>query len=542
MSVTIADCLELPSLKDASVVAGHKGLGKIVASVSVLECSEFSLLSSPQLFRANEIVLTAFFAVRDDIPAQRKTIEMLHDSGNVALVLYYLGYFFPALDQQVIEAADELDFPLIVMPANRMDLLYSEVIGEIMEAIFRDRQSETLFVNHMLERISQLPEWQKTLDNVMQMLADQLKCTLLLTDASLKCYCFVKRPTSSSLTEDQVLNLFREKEFSRISRLAGNAGHSQVTAFRVPLSGKHLRLLSLLAIDESGRLSKEAVDQAVELLQLFSSIWNYDLEALDPEALVPAILGNNMDQARNIAEAFRIDLSALDTMLLFRPEDTAPTLQDKVKRNEILLSILRKETDEYEKTVICGFYCGVSVVIAELSGNDVPEDTLPYRLIDRLREFPALAPPALYLNQREPEEFRRQFSLYQEYFNVARTIYPQRTWFSSAELEFTARCCGLIKKGPENSQEYQVLQDCLAPLRHRENGSELLDTLAVYLLDTESSTRRTGELMFLHKNTILYRLGEIRKVLRCDLIRMPEAYRLYQAAALYRLTAAQAEE
>ena len=37
MSVTLRDCLKLPSLSLGKVIAGHKGLSSIVTTVSVLE-------------------------------------------------------------------------------------------------------------------------------------------------------------------------------------------------------------------------------------------------------------------------------------------------------------------------------------------------------------------------------------------------------------------------------------------------------------------------------------------------------------------------
>ena len=46
MSVTVRDLLKLPSLCNAEVVAGHKGLDKIVVSLSVLEGVNPDLIQS----------------------------------------------------------------------------------------------------------------------------------------------------------------------------------------------------------------------------------------------------------------------------------------------------------------------------------------------------------------------------------------------------------------------------------------------------------------------------------------------------------------
>ncbi len=49
-----------------------------------------------------------------------------------------------------------------------------------------------------------------------------------------------------------------------------------------------------------------------------------------------------------------------------------------------------------------------------------------------------------------------------------------------------------------------------------EHGSELLETLFAYLQNS-ANTARTAQLLNIHKNTLLYRLGRIKEVLGNDL-------------------------
>ena len=50
----------------------------------------------------------------------------------------------------------------------------------------------------------------------------------------------------------------------------------------------------------------------------------------------------------------------------------------------------------------------------------------------------------------------------------------------------------------------------------RDHNSELMDTLFVYLQNS-GNTQRAAKMLSLHKNTLLYRIGRIRKILDCDL-------------------------
>lgn len=66
MGVTVRDCLKLPSLRNAEILAGHAGLDQFVSTVSVLEYAKTVAMESP-LFLGNEIILTAFISVKDTV-------------------------------------------------------------------------------------------------------------------------------------------------------------------------------------------------------------------------------------------------------------------------------------------------------------------------------------------------------------------------------------------------------------------------------------------------------------------------------------------
>ena len=143
MSVTVEDLLRLPSLRGAELVAGRGAGKKLVSSISVLEYADPNVLQA-ELFRNNEffgseIVITGFLNIPRDVEAQCANLRRLADAGEVGLILFYVGVFMPEVDPKLMALADEKDFALIVMPRGRMDLRYSDVICEVMEASSRIR-------------------------------------------------------------------------------------------------------------------------------------------------------------------------------------------------------------------------------------------------------------------------------------------------------------------------------------------------------------------------------------------------------------------
>ena len=120
MSLTVSQLLELPCLRRARVLAGHKSLDRIVTSISVLEYAaptetQKKLYESIE-FWGSELVITGFCSVADDVDAQCANIRSMAAAGEVGMILYYVGLILPSVDPRLIRLADELDFVQICMP------------------------------------------------------------------------------------------------------------------------------------------------------------------------------------------------------------------------------------------------------------------------------------------------------------------------------------------------------------------------------------------------------------------------------------------
>ena len=96
MSVTVSDLLKLPSLRQATVIGGHRGLSRIVSSISVLESTDPDVLVENVFpageFYGSEIVITGFLNCLDDIDCQCANIQRLAEGGEVGLILFCLLY------------------------------------------------------------------------------------------------------------------------------------------------------------------------------------------------------------------------------------------------------------------------------------------------------------------------------------------------------------------------------------------------------------------------------------------------------------------
>ena len=95
---------------------------------------------------------------------------------------------------------------------------------------------------------------------------------------------------------------------------------------------------------------------------------------------------------------------------------------------------------------------------------------------------------------------------HRRYISDAAKIYPARKWFSIGDIEFATSCHQLADRGEES---LDAAFNCLRSFSRAITNGMCRKPFAIYLLDTDSSVTRTAEIMFLHKNTIKYRLRVI---------------------------------
>ena len=70
----------------------------------------------------------------------------------------------------------------------------------------------------------------------------------------------------------------------------------------------------------------------------------------------------------------------------------------------------------------------------------------------------------------------------------------------------------------------------------RNASAELIPTLTAYLLDAGSSMTETARLLYVHLNTVKYRLRQVQKLTGFSPTQLPGAYSLYITAAINRLS------
>ncbi|MDR2185708.1 MAG: PucR family transcriptional regulator ligand-binding domain-containing protein, partial [Treponema sp.] len=467
-----------------------------------------------------ELVITCFAGIRDDPEAQCVNLRRLAEIGMAGIILYYVGVVMPKVDQKLIETADEFDFPLICMPPNIKNLRYSEVITEVMEAIFNDQQRETNYQAEILERISRLPVYQRSIDTAMRMLSDRLRVSLLLSDTSGNLLNSVYWPRNLALESEKTITRFMEDPAADITE-------NKIHIIRTVVHTASNYRLDLYILKQDEYVKPDDARQITDILRICINLLSekHGEQAL-PE-LVQTILRNEPVRMRRIARVFNIDVASIHTMWILTTE------QADYGNSRRLLSMIREELSPYCRTIAADIHNQDVVAFTDDPvGGDI--FLIAGDVSKTVRKAGINALITVCFNLQDTARVRRAYLQAKNALAAVRQIYPRKRVFSQHEAAFAESCQQIIAQGETEVKERTAILDCLVPDDDRQSG-DLRSTAAVFLLDADGSLEKCAELLLLHRNTIKYRLQHINERLGFKIGHMPETMEVYTAIALERI-------
>lgn len=525
--MTVAEVMKLPSMVGAEVVAGHGGLSHPVESVTVLEygwqTELLNRLFNANSFDGNELMVSALASIADDVEAQCANIRRYHAVGSVGLVLYYVGIIVKEIDQRLIDECDRLNFPLICMPRGHAGLRYSEVIREVLFEIYREQQREQFFVSTLLDRISGLPAQQRSMETLLRMLSEHLRVSVILTEQQRELNTVVYWPRSlEQVISARLPGWLKELRCGSSLRvpLADGTGYLQSCPYLLSDSG-NLRLYTLKYREPLG---EDALWQTSECVRLFIHIWNKNHGKFVVSELVRAIINDEAIHRQRLAQMFKIRIEDLNQMWLFIPRHEPQEHDD---------GLLRSCTDyfsAFSDPVLVSYYEDTLVVFTHAySGSGQGEGELfgsREQFEDVRNRYEIICCDCL----NSSSDARRAYLVSMASWRTARRIYPRSDVLRAADIMFAQQCQDIMCRREELEQYLRMLSGL------KGSNSELISTLTVYLLDAGSNMSETAKLMYVHLNTVKYRLRQIQELTGMSPGQMPGSYSLYIAAAINRIS------
>lgn len=141
MTITVHNIMNLPSFKNATVLAGHAGLDNVVSQVSIAD-SPLSEIDY-EISRPGDFYLSEFYFAKDSLIDMLSYLNPILASSGSGICI--LDEYIQELPPGVINYCNEKKFPVIL---NSVNIPYAVMIREIMELIIADGQN-TLLTNEL---------------------------------------------------------------------------------------------------------------------------------------------------------------------------------------------------------------------------------------------------------------------------------------------------------------------------------------------------------------------------------------------------------
>ena len=501
MSVTILDIMHLPSLQEARIVAGMNGINRSIASVSVLEAAAAKDLDIDLPGHATnygqEIILTAFVAYRDSVDAQCEAIHALHKEGEAGIIIFYVGSILPSIDPRVIDLANELEMPIIVMPEGRLDLRYSDVICEIMEAIINDRRENSYFTTEVIERISHLGTSQRSINNAVAIIRDRVQCSIYLMDELGRMLNMAEWPNGRNLPADKFYTTLTNDtaQITGVQEVYIDGKTYLADIETIQSTGS---ILYMLVVKEKGSLTQESCKQIKYIIKTYINLWTENYGQLDTKQLVSSIINDEPEKMRHIANAIKINVDNLSCAYFFYLKDGSHEFICLQKMREIIKDFI----SVYKNTFLTDIFDDTVIVFADRRRERIDDD-LP-NLLHELEVRGLLCCVIINDTFETTQDVKHAYWAFQNYKKEISILFPRKQVVTGGEVSVVGRA-----KDNANTSSMSLADQLLTQKRE----ADLMTTLEVYMLDADRSMQRTADYMNVHKNTIKYRLKCIEETI-----------------------------
>ncbi|MBZ9685377.1 PucR family transcriptional regulator ligand-binding domain-containing protein [Clostridium estertheticum] len=138
LGISLEKLLTLETFNGAKILAGARGMSKRITKVNVMEVPDIIEWVSP-----GEFLLTTAYSIKDNIKILIELIPKLNAKGVAGLGIK-VGRYVSELPCDIIELADELGFPIIEVP---FCVSHTDVISTILTEVINDQMNMLIKIN-----------------------------------------------------------------------------------------------------------------------------------------------------------------------------------------------------------------------------------------------------------------------------------------------------------------------------------------------------------------------------------------------------------
>ncbi|SFM01455.1 PucR family transcriptional regulator ligand-binding domain-containing protein [Candidatus Frackibacter sp. WG13] len=542
IGITVREALQLKPLKNVKVVAGQKGLDKNIKYINVMEVPDIL-----DWVKEGELLLTTTYSMKDDLEALNNLIPRLAKS-NLAGLGIKPGRYIEEIPENMIEQANELGFPLLELP---YEVSFSELMEPVLSEILNEQAN---FLKMSLDMHNYLMEVVLDgggLSEIADTLARLIKYPVAIVDPRFKVLAFASGDISEievdlfvGSGDDQHASDYLAEELIRKDSIVGRFKRTKVEIdekeiyqMSIPIVGGgklrgHLFVWELN--EELKRADLMAIERSstVAALEIINQQAIFEVERKYHNELLYEIISGRFDSEATIIErahSIGWHLDKTYSLLLFDLTDGQKNSNNDQKKFQELKSNLLSELNLYLKSnypeVILGDR-GSNIILMYPIESLLEKELSEEAIKDRIRKF---AKKLLKISQRVVKhDIIVGISNYYESIEKIQDSYE--------EANSALQVANVIKQEDDNiiffedlgvyrllynldlSEIDSFLQDTILPLMQydKKHNTEFVKTLEQYFI-CNGNLKKMADNLFLHYNSVLYRVERIQEIMDIDL-------------------------
>jgi PucR family transcriptional regulator, purine catabolism regulatory protein len=496
---TVADVLKRPIFLTSRVVAGKRGLSRPVRWVHVLEDTQ-----SASFVNGQELILTTGMGLNGQDALALQFVQQLTESGVSGLCIELVRHF-TQVPKSVIQFADTHGFPIIVF---EHEVRFIDITQDIHAYLIHRHHHQLVSLEEMSRRFLQLTLRPQGIPQILRLLYEETGCCVWLKDHFDTDLTYPPEVTPATFQKQQEIV-------------------QPILALDMQVGELHLAHDGNFAEFHHFILDRAATAIAQELLRRISleerqlrQVQKWIDELLSRgRAQVPAALSSALHQGNACALAAIAPVST-DTDML---------------EESIHLQWIRQAFPAFYQEGIHAWIApqehGWAMVLADLQGRSLHTFTAGIqkgfdRLFAQMNGRAAWYPnpfrigisQGFYQLKQAPQAWSQAMLALKVHKRPGMDIFFSQT-DSSSHSSYSLICYDdlhtwqlFLQMDPSTLQNY--ISDQLGPLLDydRQNGTELIRTLEAFFACGQSK-QHTAKALFIHRQTLYYRLEQITNLL-----------------------------
>lgn len=522
MKVTVNDCLGLEAFSPSILAAGKRNVGNRVRSVSVLDASNVETALKNNGVR-EQIVLTSFYGMTGREKLQCEVVKGLAKAGVSALVVFHVEKGLTGADGEVIETAEQVGLPLIVIPKNNK-AEYSDAIEQIMDKLLYGDNFKNSLINNTIYHLLNFEKY-KTFHSALREAAVSNDFQVVLLSKDFNPILSIETRQRTTIADAIRMGKERDVEKAGIYTFIDVNG---VLTYWGPITINKEKYF-LFIVDNEDNYSAGEITKLAEIIELAMGMWKYTPERDVRAELIKALIRGNKSLAYSLKD--EMNIKADNILSVFYAKGI-----ENNQGNGVISEFEKKENIEVLRITEGEETYGMILKNGEKQEDDeVSQKTSCLHLFDKLKEGSKTVRIFHATGVDGIEGAGDAFRLISETWTFVENVFPYKRVFTKYELALVSNCINLQVQGGYLKKNYM---DLLEPFR-REMGEnkakQLLETLETFVLDAGMNSGKTSEFMGIHTNTVQYRLKRINEVLGAEITGNRVIPGLTMALALKRL-------